>query len=183
MYSKRFAIYCTFLLVSLSLIAFYGNTHWEPDPGPSLIEGNADNLTVESGSEGSFNWKEWEVDETVNDVKNKKSLTAEIIHSKIIDFDKTEVEGDAYCYAWSAEKIKCAFTKGKYEVHAQARGFFWYGSKKYKSKFFAGVTAAARKSAKRDKLFGRPTYSGVHLKGKSYIKSQAGEISLALNWL
>ena len=181
MFIKRFTVYCIFIPVSL--IAFYVYAHWDPDPGPNLIEGDVNNLNVETGSHGSRNWKQWEVDETVNDVQNKKSLTAEVAHYKEIDFDKTKVKGTASCSAWSAPKIKCAFTKGKYEVHAKARGSLWYGSDKKKSAFFAGVTAAASKSAKRNAIFAHPTYSGVHLWGKSYIKSQAGEITLELEWL
>ena len=118
-----------------------------------------------------------------NDVQNKVSLMAKVDHYKEIDFDETKVEGTAFCSAWSAPKIKCAFTKGKYEVHTKARGFFWYGNDKKKSAFFAGVTATASKSAKRNAIIAHPTYSGVHLWGKPYIKSQAGEITLELEWL
>ena len=63
MFIKRFTVYCIFIPVSL--IAFYVYAHWDPDPGPNLIEGDVNNLNVETGSQGSCNWKEWSVDDTV----------------------------------------------------------------------------------------------------------------------
>ena len=82
MFIKRFTVYCIFILVSL--IAFYVYAHWDPDPGPNLIEGDVNNLNVTNGHDFNkkYLWKQWEVDDTVNDVQNKVSLRAKVLHKK-----------------------------------------------------------------------------------------------------
>ncbi len=144
MFNKRFTVYFLFMFIFISLITFYVYAHWHPDPGPDLIEGDENNLAVTRGHEvdDTHFWKKWEVDETVKDVKNNDSLIAKIDHKKEDHYGFIpNVKGRAYCFVWSAAKIKCAFTRGKYEVRAQARGLLWYKTDKKKNIFFGGVTA------------------------------------------
>lgn len=186
----------------IAVCIFTTKAHWVDDPGPVLVSGDQSDMTSSEGGiiieEGFFalngnwvrthstgeKWKEWDLYEKIQDSQGHDTMTARVTHKKIIKGGIAEkAEGTAYCTIWSATKVSSEYTVGKYEVHAQARGRWLYSSDKKKNSYFAGVTSYARKGAGRYCLNDDgATFSGVHLKGKSTIDSQADQISLELNW-
>lgn len=129
--------------------------------------------------------KEWELSQEFKYGQTKESVTAQIIHSKkIYDSLADKTEGTAFCMIWAVKEVNGKYTKGKYEVHAQARGRLWYIGDKKKNSYFAGISTGATKKASRRIYTGEEaTYSGVHLKGKAHVNYQEGGLRLELNWL
>ncbi len=185
MFIKKFliCIMCTFLVASCVLIV---KAHWKDDPGPTVIEGNPDHMVSDSDFSyvPPYREKSWTLKKIVLDSQWNITLEAKVYHKKKVKggFVK-KAEGTAFCSVWSATYISGEWTKGEYDVHAQARGRWTYSGKRKKNKYFAGVSSQAEKSAGRYRFSQESaTFSGVHLKGKSHIDSQAGSIKLQVNW-
>lgn len=201
MFIKKFSTYSIYVFL-IALCIFTTKAHWVDDPGPELVSGDQSDLTSSEGGSITVHgfyalngnwvrthstgekWKNWDLNDKIQDSQGNDTLTAQVLHKKKIRGGiAEEAEGTAYCNVWSATEVSSGYTVGKYEVHAQARGRWWYTSDKKKNSYFAGVTSYARKEAGRF-CFNDDgaTFSGVHLKGKSTINSQAGKITLELNW-
>ncbi len=179
MFTKRFLLIFIFLM-SLSLLSV--KAHWIADPGPNLITGKRSNLKTKNGTIGDTEWKWWGIWNIMNDSQGNPSLEVKIKHTKELDYEEKKAEGTAYCKAWSAATVSIGIAKGEYDVHAQARGRWWYTGDREKNKHFGGGTWVAEKDAHRNRWFKIPTYSGVHLKGKSYVTNQGAGLTVEMDW-
>lgn len=187
---KKFSVLCIFIII---MTIFNVNAHWVDDTGPEIVEGNWADVTTRNGSFyvnpqiGNFNikeWKEWDLNKEVKDDQGNSLISAQVYHKKYLKYkDSKKAEGDAYCMTWCVKRINGNYAKGKYDVHAQARGWLWYRGDREEDNFFGGGSWSVDKSAERKKTLGSPTYSGVHLKGKAHVSIYRGdELKLQMNW-
>lgn len=184
MFYKKFAFIC---ILSMILILLNVKAHWVDDTGPIVVLGDQNNLTTDNGGDYYTEWKYWKIIGKMKDSKNMDVLKVEIKHTKNLNYNEKKCEGHGYCEAWSAEKMSGKFTIGKFDVHAQARGKWWYASDREKNSYFAGGTFSADEDAERDRWLNNPTYSGVHLKGRAYINMKVNDndsfgVTNEMNW-
>lgn len=182
MFYKRLTTLCLLAFV-ISMFGVYG--HWAPDPDAIVHEGPRENLRFRKGREVKYKWKEWLLPDGRTDSKMNVVLSTGVKHKKKI-WDNVllkKVEGDASCGVYSAERFDGVVSKGKYEVHAKARGSLWYRSDKKGPLDYQGtIHKTAEKGAVRYAGAVHPTYSGVHLWGKAKINNQIDSLTSVMDW-
>ncbi len=129
-------------------------------------------------------WKIADLNDAIDDSEGFESLTAQVYFRKSTDISTIpdETRGKAYCQVWCAKEVSDGITKGSYDVHAKARGRLWWRGDRHDDEFQGGISKQAEREAVHRRYIGRPTYSGVHLWGKAFVKCQAGELELEMEW-
>ena len=171
------------LILAFSFISVHA--HMVPDPGPSIIEGDINNMTRSVMILWDFFETTWFLDDKENDSLGNVMLRSMSSLAKRLHFHANgqywAVSGTSTSAVAAAATVSGFKTRGKYYIKASAKGGWFWWSKKESKKYENGVSRSVDKSAAR--YHGNPTHSGVHLWGKAEVNNQFAKTKVVFEWL